>query len=105
MKRETVMEALNNWDSDNIVIHICLKHGVASHGGYSESSIQVELPRKDIRPMDDYLILRDLCWQEAGSYSSSKKFYSKLGVTVGESKLNIAYIEYEDILFIGREGL
>lgn len=80
-------------------VYIGLK-GIAGHGGYSAGAIQITLSVKQIFVEDEYVKLTNLHTVKTNHYDR-EEHYSSLSVGVGESKLDTAYIDYEDILYIG----
>lgn len=101
MKKTTFIEGLNSTPAlQNKTIFIGLK-GIAGHGGYSSGCIQIETKSSDITPLEDSIKIINLRYERRDSFSSKMESHSKLCIGVGESRLDTAFIDYEDILYLG----
>ena len=97
MKPTTFQAFMENTKSK--VVHIGIR-GISGHGGYSAGQIEIVTERKNIEMKDGYIIINKLHYREEHRTVEDR---SKLSIGVGSSKLNTAYIDYEDILYGGAE--
>ena len=101
MNRSTFKTIYNKAKQKNTPIHLFL-NGIESHGCYSSSSVEIVVKPNSISMREEFIIVTDLHTKKENSYDKIEH-HSKLNVHVGESKLNTAWIEYDQILYGGIE--
>ena len=101
MNKSTFKAIYDQAKVKNTPIHLFL-NGIESHGCYSSSSVEIVVKPVSITMEENFIIVVGLHTKKEGSYDKIEH-HSKLNIHVGESKLNTAWIEYDQILYGGIE--